>query len=563
MIVRTPAQGKELVPYRPLGAAFSPRPPGLLKRMVQAWSERQLTGGWFSPELPLVPAQPQTAGRQFDYTPGYNLWIQPKRDTGFLFEDLKAFAKWYDILRLMIQTRMDQVTGIEWSIAPTDPNVRKRPGGKLQPAEQKAADELTRFFTRPDGETRWRGWLRAVLNDVFVLDGIALWPRYEGRRVAALERIDVASIKRVIDNSGRTPDPPYPAYQQILHGQVANEYRRGELLYYMENPGNDRVYGLSRVEQAMMSIQIGMRQEMQQLQFFTEGTIPDALASVPDSWTSDQIRDFQNWWDTMLEGDTAQRRKLKFIPDAVKVLNMKPPDAILKPEQNEWIVRILCYAFSLSPQPFIKMMNRATAESAQEEAKEEGLAPFLGFLEETLTDVIQGPLGYPDFQFVFEQQEDVDPETQAKVDDTYVKNGILSIDEVRDRMGKPPLGIGHMIYLTTGPLLVDHIKDGTYTPQGVASPQDQEKHDAVIAGIKSGKLGADGKPPAAAKPAIADGSTPEDKDLQEAKEDAGITTKHLRKGGRPGRSEPFREGRTQRHHSRGGRDPARRKALEY
>lgn len=541
--------GREVVPYRPLGSAFSPKPPGLLKRMVQAASQRQLTGGWFSPEAPLRPSVPETAGRRWDYSPGYNLWIQPRRDTGFLFEDLKSFARWYDLLRLVIQTRMDQVCAIEWEVQPLDPSIRKVKG-KLPGTEQRVVDEATALFRKPDSELRWRGWLRALLNDSFVLDGVALWPQYDGRKLAALERIDCATIKKVIDNSGRMPEPPFPAFQQILHGQVANEYRAGELLYYVENPANDRVYGYSRVEQAMMTIQIGMRHQVSQLQFFTEGNIPDALASVPENWTSEQIRDFQTWWDTMLEGDTAQRRHMKFIPDAIKVLMTKPADAILKPEQSEWTARVICYAFSVSAQPFIKMMNRATAETAQEEAKEEGLAPYLNFLEDCFTDIIQERMGYKDFKFGFQQREDVDPETQAKVDDTYIRDGVLSIDEVRERMGKAPIGVGHMVYIATGPIPIGNIKDQSYTAPGVTSPQDQELHDAKVQGIKSGKLGPDGKPP------IPDGSTPTDKDKARDKQDAGAAK--LAKGGRPGRSRPFRG-------QPGGRqrDPAPRGKADY
>ena len=300
-----------------------------------------------------------------------------------------------------------------------------------------------------------------------------------------------------------------------------------------------------------------MRHQVSQLQFFTEGNIPDALVSVPESWTSEQIQQFQTWWDTMLEGDTAQRRHMKFIPDAIKILQTKPAEAILKPEQSEWTARVICYAFSVSPQPFIKMMNRATAESSVEEAKEEGLAPYLSFLEESLTDIIQGPMGYKDFKFGFQQQEDVDPETQAKVDDTYIRDGVLSIDEVRERMGKAPIGVGHMIYLATGPIPIEHIKDQSYTAPGVQSDQDQELHDAKVQGIKSGKLGPDGKPPPT-PPAIADGSTPEDKDKQQAQEDAGSDAAKLTKGGRPGRSRPFRR-------QSGGRqrDPARRRPADY
>lgn len=551
MIIDQPGNRKAIMPYMVKGASydFAPKPPGLFKRMAQAISQRQLTGGWFAPEKPLQPMQQQTAGRQYDFPPGYNLYIQPRRDTGFLFEDLKNFARWYDILRLVMQTRMDQICTLDWEISPVGDGTHKF--RKIGDSERVVINELTSFFRQPEPKLRWRGWIRALMNDSFVMDGVVLWPQWDGKKLGSLERIDAATIKKVIDSSGRLAEPPFPSYQQILHGQVANEYMEDELLYYIENPANDRVYGYSRVEQAMMTIQIGMRLEVSQLQYFTEGNIPEALASVPDTWSGEQIQHFQTWWDTMLEGDTGQRRHLKFVPDALKLLQIKQPDMLLKPEQNEWVARIVCYAFGVSNQPFIKMMNRATAETAQEEAKEEGLAPYLNFLEEIMTDVIQNHMGYPDFEFNFHQQEDVDPETQAKVDDTYIKNGVLSIDEVRDRMGKQPLGVKNMIYLPTGPIPVEAIKDGSYTPQGVVSPQDQELHDAKVQGIKSGKLNADGTspkpmlpPPPGGAPPTAGGAAP-----PAGKKPAAPP----QKGGGLGKSEPFRQGQGQTSRSKSGR----------
>jgi hypothetical protein len=499
---------KELVPLRP---------PGLIKRLTQRIAQRGLTGDFFSPEKPQVPLQPQTVGRRFDYPTGYNLWIQPRRDSGFLNSDLKAFARYYDLVRIIMQTRMDQVAAIDWAIVPADPKAQKS-AGKVNQKDQARIDECTSFWRKPDGRLYFRGWLRAMMNDSFVMDGMVLWPVFQGKKLVGLERIDAATIKMIIDNSGRLAEPPFPAYQQIIHGVVANEYRKDELLYYMENPQNDTVYGFSRIEQAMMTIQIGMRHEVSVLQFFTEGNIPDALASVPDSWTAEQIRDFQEWWDAMLSGDTAERRHLKFIPDAIKVLQTKPAAQLLEPAQFEWVARVLCYAFSVSAQPFIKMSSRGAqgAESSAELAQEEGLEPYLGFLEEVLTDIVQNVQGYADLKFKFQVKEDVDPGTQATVDDTEVKNGIASIDEVRDRQGKPPLGIGNMIYTPTGPIPIADILDGTYTPPGVSQPDmDPDPNDPGTggggppfnAGAGGNKPGGAGSPPPGKKPPVTGSQT--------------------------------------------------------
>jgi hypothetical protein len=44
-----------------------------------------------------------------------------------------------------------------------------------------------------------------------------------------------------------------------------------------------------------MTVNIALRRQLWQLDYFTEGSIPDALIGVPQSWTPDQIRQFQDY----------------------------------------------------------------------------------------------------------------------------------------------------------------------------------------------------------------------------------------------------------------------------
>src|SRR5271154_193073 len=89
------------------------------KRLTQAVTYG-LTGGFFSPQLPLQPQHQETAGRRFDFISGYNISTRPRRDSGISFELLRNFSKSYDLLRILIEKRKDQITNFDWSIVPTD-----------------------------------------------------------------------------------------------------------------------------------------------------------------------------------------------------------------------------------------------------------------------------------------------------------------------------------------------------------------------------------------------------------------------------------------------------------
>jgi Phage portal protein len=436
------------------------------KRLTQAVTYG-LTGGFFSPQLPLQPQHQETAGRRFDYISGYNISTRPRRDSGISFELLRNFSKSYDLLRILIEKRKDQITNFDWSVVPTDEAV----------ANGENSDELTeraaiaqKFLKFPDGRQKWNTWLRAIIEDLLSLDAIAIWPVYQGKQLLRLETVDPATIKLVIDDSGRTPEPPFPAYQQVLHGIPTADFLKDELQYFMSNPASDRIYGLSKVEQIIITIQIGLRREISQLQFFTDGNIPAALAGVPETWNNIQIAQLQAAFDDMLMGDTGQRRKIHFVPGKLDIKELKSEDSLLKGAFDEWIIRILCFTFGIAPTPFINQVNRATAFTAQEEARDEGLGPQLTFLKSMMDSIITNCLKLEGIEFKWSMEAENDPETQANIDDKMLRNASRSLDELRQRDGLDPLGIGPMVYTGQGVIQIADIVSGKVQSVGVQPP---------------------------------------------------------------------------------------------
>ena len=88
-----------------------------------------------------------------------------------------------------------------------------------------------------------------------------------------------------------------PAYQQVLKGLPAVDYSAHDIIYRPRNVRAHRVYGYSPVQQVLMTVNIALRRQLLQLDYFSEGSIPDALIGVPTSWTPDQIKQFQDYWD--------------------------------------------------------------------------------------------------------------------------------------------------------------------------------------------------------------------------------------------------------------------------
>ncbi len=400
---------------------------------------------WFGPLDPMRPiAPPDVAGRRFDFPPGYNLITRPRAYESIGFAELRGFADAYDLLRLVIETRKDQMERQRWRIRPRDAKAKRR-SAAVDPQMTARIAEIEAFFQKPDGITRWKTWLRALLEDMFVIDAATLYcQRTRSGQLCALQQLDGATIKRVIDDWGRTPQPfaapdgatVYPpAYQQVLKGLPAVNYSARDIVYRPRNVRAHRVYGFSPVQQVLMTVNIALRRQLWQLDYFTEGSIPDALIGVPQGWTPDQIKQFQDYWDTEFAGDLARRRRAKFVPGetAAKVVQTKEPQH--KDDFDEWLARIICFAFSVPPQWATKAMNRATADNQSAQSEEEGLEPTKEWVKDLIDEIVAGEFASPDLELHWLDEDEGDPET---VLEGRLKVGALTLNEMRDALGLDP-----------------------------------------------------------------------------------------------------------------------------
>ena len=147
-----------------------------------------------------------------------------------------------------------------------------------------------------------------LLEDMLVIDAATLYPRFNrGGSLYALDVIDGATIKPLIGEDGRAPEPPDPAYQQILKGIPAADFSVEELLYLPRNLRAHRLYGMSPVEQIALTINIALRRDAATLDYYRAGSTPDAFATLPKEWTADQIRSFQDYFDALMSGNLARQ----------------------------------------------------------------------------------------------------------------------------------------------------------------------------------------------------------------------------------------------------------------
>jgi hypothetical protein len=293
------------------GGRITTLDPAMLQPMVEA-VVRQVTpqiistlrdGNFLGPMQPVppVPVGDETSVA-WEYPPGYNVSIQPRKYTPISAQELQWIADNLDVLRQIIERRKAELCSLDFEIVFLDED--------KDSSNDPTITKIREFLRFPGGrDWPWATWLGSLLEDIFVIDAPTIEPRYTyGGDLWALDIISGAMIMPLIDDAGRIPDPPNPGYSQIRYGLPKVFFTKDELLYM---PKNRRpyspIYGFSRVQGVIMSVSIAVRLEQRDLFYFTAGTIPDYLMTTPESWNGKQIAAFQTYWDNLMMGNMRAR----------------------------------------------------------------------------------------------------------------------------------------------------------------------------------------------------------------------------------------------------------------
>src|ERR1700677_4077095 len=471
---------------------------GQLMAPTGAQTPGQITGvlgAWFGPLNPIPPTAPEgTKGRILPYTPGYNTLIPSQRPLEPLsFYDLRFLARSLDLCTAAIETRKDQVETVTWEFRVK--SQQKRSKDKPDPRIQ----ELEDFFGCPDPESAYTGnrWTRKLLDDVLVLDHAPIYlKRNKGGKPYAFRIIDGATIKLLIDDQGLPPAMPNPRYQQWLYGSAVGNFNADEMLVMQRNPRPDKLFGFSQVEQVWITLNIALRKQLLNLNKYTEGTIPEAMVSCPPEWDGEQIAQFQLYFDQLLTGQYAEQSKMRFMPSGVDKA-IFPKNFDNADQYDNFLAKIIMYVFSLPSTWLTDKANRATAEQAQDAALQEGLMPLLVYLGDLKTRLVHWGWGYKDIECVPKMQKEIDVLQQAQAKDIRIRNGTLSVDEVRLDLGETEIGQPNAVYVAATGYVTIGTQGKDEAAEALANAPDPTK------------------PPTGAKPPtpIADAETPKDDEV--------------------------------------------------
>ena len=454
---------------------------------------RTFLSGMFGPLAPIQPVPidiPEPGAerpgpRRFEYPVSYNMpgYMPGQPGLGRLadFETLRKLADLYSIARASIELRKSELRGIGWDVAPTAQAAKAMRGDHKAARDfQERRAKVVKFFRRPDPNyADFSSWFNAILEEFFVTDALSLYfhpSRMRGKgllgsNLAALDLIDGARVKPILDVRGSSPAPPNVAYQVFEFGVprvdlmglitadeddpdqgLLDEYRSDQLFYL---PYTRRVwspYGLSFLERALVPIMAGINKQQYQLDYFENGTVPAVYISPGDTaMTPSQLRELQDALNA-IAGDIAWKHKIIVLPGGSKI---DPQKGTTLADEFDTLVQIqTAMGFDVMPFELGILPQLSAAASASSGAARQAVTahvelrqrkstiPILLFLKMAIFDrVIQDICGQNDMELQWEGLQEEGTEDEVSQIVAEIGAGLLSIDEGRQMLGLEPWGL--------------------------------------------------------------------------------------------------------------------------
>ena len=429
----------------------------------------------FSPGMPIIPGAINPVGdsgrpdpRRYEYQVAQNINITETKLVPF--KTLRAAADQIDILRRCIEVIKSKVVGLDWDIVLAEDASEKlinEIGGTrvraMNEARNRYTEDITRlrsFWEQPDKANGivFADWLNIALEEVLVIDALAIWPQKAvNGDLYGLQILDGSTIKPLIDDRGMRPMPPYPAFQQILYGfprseftapteieTTDGEFTSDELSYLIKNRRTTSVYGYSPTERALALADIYLRRQQWLRAEYTDGVTPELLMKTDANFGNnpDLLRAYENIFNDELAGQTEQRKRVRLLPTGMEPVQFDGYGERFKDTLDNYLVHSICGHYGVLPSEIGFSAKGGLGQSGLQEGEAMsgemlGANPTVIWLSKMLTNLSYVYLGMPrELEFKFMPSKRDDAESKARSRDIELKNGSITLNELRSESGR-------------------------------------------------------------------------------------------------------------------------------
>lgn len=448
---------------------------------------------WLGPGKPFSPVDNSTyldeekemEPRSFQYISSVNSTISPRSAYGLLpFSDLKAYASGVPEVALCVRLTTEELKSFVPTIVDDKDNKLDIPS-------------INWMTTRPDGFNPWPVWLSRFLYNVLVYDAPAVYKirrdgsgggiskglvsstgqifwkcsncsskneyDYYGESVCScgqniqdnlekgyspivgLRVIDGSTIFSVIDERGEQPQPPAPAFTQVIWGMPKMFLNTYQLWYRPRFLRADAPYGKSFIEDSLQAVKLLESLWEYEYDKYQIGNIPEMVMQCPPEWKSaDSILEYEEAYNQRMAGNIKERAaRIRFMPYGMTPLATKE----LSFNRDTYDVASNAVRISagipkseVGEAPEGMLGGKGFAEAMASAFYRMNISPLQGFIEGLFNDVIEEN-GFNDVFFKLKFPSDsIDPEKEETKYSTRFQIGGITRDEYREAISMDPMG---------------------------------------------------------------------------------------------------------------------------
>ena len=451
-------------------------------------------GAILGPSAPLLPApldptldeSGRAVPRKYEYQVAQNLNIT---QTLVPYQVLKALVEQCDIIHRCVEIRVSEISKMDWSFTLSNSaitEIMQEEGcshakaakiGRERYGEEIA--RLTEFWENPYVATdrSMVEWMTEALWQVFTFDQLCIYPRYSiGSKLDAkagdkvypigFDVIDAPTIKILLDNRGDIPHPPLPAFQQILWGFPRGEFtaspdteaqnlysgagRSGQFItdqmfVSVKNRRTWTVYGYSPVEQAIPAATLYLNRQRWMNAEYQEGVSPKTwMKSNSMEYDPVKMAALERVLNDKLAGSTAERHRVKLLPDGFHPIDMASEAEKYKPEYDEFIIKRIASCFGVSPTALGVLPRSGLGGSGEHKGQQDAVdavsqRPMEAYVVEFINALSRRFLGMSKAVTfnLNDESNSVDEAAKASAFKTALESGQMTLNDVRGDLGLP------------------------------------------------------------------------------------------------------------------------------
>lgn len=215
-------------------------------------------------------------------------------------------------------------------------------------------------------------------------------------------------------------------------------FKPEEVIHFrLPNPGNE-VYGLSPLESIQLPLEVDLWAQIYNKNFFKNDATPRGHLDLGNCSRA-QLERTRQYWNTHMKG-AKNAHKTIITEGGAKYSSIgTPPKDMEFLNQRKFNRDEIIAVYGVPPAKIgiFETANRANSKEQDKTFKSETIIPLQRMIAEKINRKLMPKFGVP-VEFHFNEVDLRDESEQSKVDEVYLEQGVVTVNEIRKRKGLKP-----------------------------------------------------------------------------------------------------------------------------